>query len=94
MLGWGIYGLGLLAQAIGLALVGIGALRPRRLPYRMGIMPLAMAALLVLWPPMLAWQLGTWSILVQVLYGLGWVALGYTLWSEKGEELRQPARVR
>ncbi len=84
MLGWGIYGLGLLGQAIGLALLGIGALRTRRLPYRMGIVSLAMAALLVLWPPMLAWQLGSWSILDQVLYGLGWVALGYTLWSEKG----------
>lgn len=90
MLGWGIYGLGLLGQAIGLAVFGIGALRSRRLPYWMGIVPLAMAALLVLWPPMLAWQLGSWSILDQVLYGLGWVALGYTLWSEKEEKLRQP----
>jgi hypothetical protein len=94
MLGWGIYGLGLLGQAIGLAVFGIGALRSRRLlPYWIGIVPLAMAALLVLWPPMLAWQLDTWSILDQVLYGLGWVALGYALWSEKGEELRQPAWV-
>lgn len=82
MLGWAVYGLGLLGQAIGLAVFGIGALRTRGLPYWRGIVPLAMAALLLLWPPMLAWQLGTWSILDQVLYGLGWATLGYVLWSE------------
>ena len=56
-------------------------------------MPLVMAALLVLWPLLLAWQLSAWSILDQTLYGLGWIALGYMLWSEKEKELRQPARV-
>jgi hypothetical protein len=35
MLGWGIYGLGLLGQAIGLAVFAIGALRALPgLPYR------------------------------------------------------------
>ena len=80
MLGWGVYGLGLLGQAVGLALFGVGVLRARRLPGWSGIVSLVMAVLLVLWLPMLQWQLMIWSIVDQVLYGLGWVALGYLLW--------------
>lgn len=93
MLGWGIYGLGLLGQAIGLAVFGIGVLRSRGLPYGRGILALVMAALLVVWPPMLAWRLGAWSILDQILYGLGWVALGYAIWSQRGVTAEVPSRV-
>ncbi|HSH78066.1 MAG TPA: hypothetical protein VLA19_05980 [Herpetosiphonaceae bacterium] len=96
MLGWGIYGLGLLGQAGGLALFGFGTLWTRRLPGWIGVLALAMAMLLVLWLPMLQWQLHTLSILDQVLYGVGWMMLGYVLWSGRagvpGRERTSPAR--
>lgn len=79
MLGWGLYGLGLLAQTIGLGLFGAGALRGRRLPTWLGFLVVVMAALPVLWFPMIAMRLDSLSILDQVLYGAGWMVLGYAL---------------
>ena len=85
MVGWGIYGLGLLGQTVGLALFGVGALRAGGLPRWLGMVPLVMAALHVLWLPSLALGLGTVSVLDQILLGLGWIALGYALWSPRSE---------
>jgi len=85
MLGWGVYGLGLLGQSSGLTLFGFGTLWTRRLRGWIGILALAMAALLVFWLPMLQWQLRTLSILDQVLYGIGWMMLGYVLWSSRAD---------
>ena len=39
--------------------------------------------------------LGAWVFIVPtVLFGLGWVWLGYGLWSESGATTEQPSRVR
>ena len=88
LLGWAAYGLGLLVQAVGLTLFGVGALRARRLPTWLATVAPAMVALHLLWLPSLHLRLARWSVADQVLIGLGWVALGYALWASRARSQR------
>ena len=85
------YGVSALAIFIGLVLLGIAALRADALPGRWRTLPLivGLSALLPVW--ILAFI--HLEVPVVVL-GVAWVLIGYVRWSEKGEALRQPARVR
>ena len=93
LLGWAAYGLGLLVQAVGLTLFGVGALRAACLPTWLAIVAPAMAALHLLWLPSLHLGLARWSVADQVLVGLGWVALGYALWASRARSRRSPGTV-
>ncbi|MDP9371170.1 MAG: hypothetical protein M3Q65_01665 [Chloroflexota bacterium] len=90
LLGWGAYGLGLLGQAVGLTLFGVGALRAGHLPTWLATVAPAMAALHLLWLPSLHLRLARWSVADQVLIGLGWVTLGYALWASRARGRRSP----
>ncbi len=85
------YAVSALVIFIGLLFLGIAALREEALPRRWRTLPLivGLAGLLPIW----ALAFIHLEIPVVVL-GVGWILIGYVLWTEKGEALRQPARVR
>ncbi len=83
MAGWGFYLVALLGQAIGLALFGIAALRARVRPPWLGTVSLLVAALHVVWLPSTALPGDAWSLLDQILIGLGWIALVYGVWRNR-----------
>ena len=90
---------GSLALGTAALLVGIGALRSRMAPgWTLTLLYLGLAGLFLfpLWPLVYAleWVPQAGGAAFMVLYGLGWMVLGYMLGSEKWEELWQPARVR
>ena len=79
-------------------LVGVGALRSRIAPgWTVALLYLGLAGLFLfpLWPLVYAlqWVAQAVGAAFMVLFGLGWTLVGYMLWSEKGEALRQPARI-
>jgi hypothetical protein len=74
-----------LALVIGLALMGIAALLTGVLP-RWAAVPLIIGSL-----AMLLFNDQNAQVLMAVLFGIAWVAVGYALWS--GETVRQPPRV-
>jgi hypothetical protein len=74
MAGWALYGIGILGQAVGLVLLGIGALRGRRVAP--AIVGLAMAALHLAWLPLVAAEQFDAAIADQVLIGVGSITLG------------------
>lgn len=85
---WMVFGLGTFAFYVGTVLFGIGTLRARVLP-RSGTL------FLLIWFPLgfavsgLLQLIGVPEALafsgLTVLVGVGWVVLGYALWSGKGE---------
>lgn len=93
---WMLFGLGLFAFYVGTVLFGVGTLRA-------GLLPRLGALLLLIWFPLgfvvsgLLQLAGVPEALVfsgmTGSCGLGWVILGYALWSG-GEAARQSARVR
>ena len=90
---------GTLALGTATLLAGVAALKSRTAPgWTLALLSLGFAGLLLfpLWPLVYAlqWVPPAAGAAFMVLFGLGWMVLGYVLWSEKGEELRQPARVR
>lgn len=90
---------GSLALGTATFLVGMGAHRSRMAPgWIVTLLYLGLAGLFLfpLWPLVYALQWVPHGVgaAFMVLFGLGWTVLGYMLWSEKGKELRQPARVR
>ena len=76
--GWIGYSLGYLLLAVGLVLLGIGALRVKAFP-RWNALPLLMGLLVL---PMYVTVTSGNSVgaVLAVPFGLGWMALGYTLW--------------
>ena len=85
------YFAGALTVFVGLTLLGIATLRAGILPPRWKILPLAIgvSALLPVWVLALIHL-----ELPVVLLGLGWMLLGYVLWSAEGEQVRHAASVR
>lgn len=76
---------------IGLLLLGIAVLRAGVLSPRRRTVPLAVG---VLWFPLQGVGFVISDGVGLVLGGLAWMLLGYVLWSERGEPVRQPQRVR
>lgn len=90
---------GTLVLGIATFLAGVGIRRSHAAPGWMGALlalGLAGVSLLPLWPLgyALQWVPETAGAAFIALFGLGWMAVGYVLWSKRGEPDRQPARVR
>ena len=81
VVGWLVFLLGYAATTLGLVVFGVSA-RRRALLGRWSALPLAMGIVGLLWP-FLAEAGIVLNMLIQVLFGLGWVALGYVLWSRR-----------
>ncbi len=77
---------GVLALVVGFLLLGISVLRA-------GVLPRWAAALLMVGTlAMLGFNDQNALALMAIPNGIGWMAVGYVLWSGKGEEAREPAR--
>lgn len=76
-----------LALVTGLTLTGIATLRT-------GVLPRWAALLLIVGSlAMLFFNDQTAEALMAIPFGIGWVAVGYALWSGRGEALQHPPRV-
>lgn len=84
LVGWLVFLLGYAATTGGLVVFGVAARRGALLGRWSGL-PLGMGVVGLLWP-FLAEVGIVLNVLIQVLFGLGWIALGYALWSERGEQ--------
>ncbi len=85
---WVLAPLGGLALVVGLALVGITALRT-------GALPRWAAVLLVIGSlGMLGFNDQNAQVLMAIPFGIGWVAVGYALWSDRSSPVRRTAPVR
>ena len=84
---WALVPLGGLALVIGLALVGIGALRMEALP-RWAAVLLVIGSL-----GMLGSNDQNAQVLMAIPFGIGWLAVGYALWSGRGATLQRPPRI-
>ncbi len=79
---------GLLALVVGFLVLGIAILRARVLPrWAAGLLIVGALA-------MLGANEQTARVLLMIPFGVAWVAVGYVLWSGRGEPVRQPQRVR
>lgn len=79
---------GLLAVIVGFVLLAIAVLRS-------GALPRWASALLVVGAlAMLGFNDQNWQALMAIPFGIGWMAVGYALWSGGDSATRQPARVR
>ena len=77
-----------LALIVGLVLTGLGALKT-------GILPRWAAALLVVGSlAMLGFNDQNAQVLVAIPFGIGWIALGFALWSDRSSPVRRAAPVR
>ncbi|MDQ3636486.1 MAG: hypothetical protein M3426_00610 [Actinomycetota bacterium] len=79
---WLIFPVGLLGVVVGFVLYGAATLQARVLPRWCGV------GLIVGLPVWIV--LGEYGV---ILFGLLWLALGYTLWSRSGAAVERPARV-
>jgi hypothetical protein len=79
---------GVLALVVGFVLLGVAVLRARVLPRWAAVL------LIVGTLAMLGFNDQNAQALMAVPFGIAWVAVGYVLWSGKGEPIQQPARVR
>ena len=83
--GWGSFLLGLVLLSVGLVLLGIATIRAKLLPRWSRVLPLAIGLLLAS-GFLVALSIGEWWFGVIILsLGLGWVLLGYVLWSDQEE---------
>jgi hypothetical protein len=79
---------GVLALVVGFVLLGLAVLRA-------GVLPRWTAVLLIVGTlAMLGFNDQNAQALMAIPNGIAWVAVGYMLWSGKGEPVRRPARVR
>jgi hypothetical protein len=79
---------GVLALVVGFVLLGLAVLQAK-------VLPLWAAVLLIAGTlAMLGFNDQNARALMAIPFGISWVAVGYVLWSGRGEEVRQPARAR
>jgi hypothetical protein len=79
---------GMLALVVGFLLLGLALLWAR-------VLPRWAAALLVVGAlAMLGFNDQNWQALMAIPFGIAWVAVGHSLWSEKGMSARRTAHVR
>lgn len=91
-------GMAILIWEVGLLLLGVATLRARALPLPWRALPLAIFLVFPLsitsTPLMLTAGLESeffYSGVPRALTGVGWMLLGYALWSETGQNARRPA---
>ena len=85
---WVLAPLGGLALVVGLALVGIAAIRTGALP-RWAAVLLIVGSL-----GMLGFNDQNAQVLMAIPFGIGWAAVGYALWSNSSSPVRRTASVR
>jgi hypothetical protein len=78
---------GLLAVIVGFLLLGVAVLRSEALP-RWASVLLVVGAL-----AMLGFNDQNWQALMAIPFGIGWIAVGYALWSGRSGSNEHPARV-
>jgi len=92
-----LFGAGLMILTVGVVLLGWGVRRASVLP-AWAVWPLVVgwAAFLPVAnsPRVLGFDFSVASLLAAGMLGVGWVAVGYALWSGRTTSARQPARVR
>lgn len=95
--GEGLFGVGLLIMTVGVVVLGLGVRRAKVLP-AWAVWPLAIGWVAFLpvanSPAVLGVDPFVASVLGAGMLGIGWVAVGYALWSGKIAPARQRARVR
>ncbi len=89
---FGLIILGSLALMLGPLLFGIAALRKEVLPRYWGVLPLFTGLMGFVWFLFGSSEGDRWSfMLFRTLFALGWVLLGYVLWSDKREIAEEPS---
>ncbi len=92
-----LFGVGLMILTVGVVVLGLGVRRAKVLP-AWAAWPLVVgwAAFLPVAnsPVLFGFAFFVLSLLAAGMLGLGWVAVGYALWSDSNASARQPARVR
>ena len=86
-----ILSFGFLILAFGLILLGFATLKTEALP-RWNFLPLTMGVLIPL--EVILSGVAAVSAVLSVLFGIGWVLLGYLLWTDTDETLQRAASVR
>ena len=92
--GTGLFAIGTMSLTFGVVLLGFGLLRAKVLP-AWGVWPLVVgwvAFLPIANSPGVLGHTFVLSILAAGMWGVGWVAVGYALWSQRGTPA-QPSRV-
>ncbi len=92
-----LFGVGLILLTVGVVVLGFGARRAKVLP-AWAVWPLVVgwAAFLPVAnsPVVFGFAVFVLSLLAAGMLGVGWVAVGYALWSGRTTSARQPPRVR
>jgi len=85
-LGWAIVIVGFVVVSIGFILLGVATLRAKVLPGWRGALPLIIG-LMITSGMLLAFGIGEAGLVISFLsFGLGWLVLGYVLWSDRSEQ--------
>ena len=79
---------GLLALVVGFVLLGLAILQARVLPRWAAVLLVAGSL------AMLGFNDQNAQALMAIPNGIAWMAVGYLLWSDKGEQIQRPGRVR
>ena len=92
-----LFGVGLMILTVGVVVLGFGVRRAKVLP-AWAVWPLIVGWVAFLpvanSPVVFGFAFFVLSLLAAGMLGVGWVALGYALWSGRTTSARQPARVR
>ena len=85
--GWGIFLLGFPVLAVGMLLFGIAALRAKVLPGWRRPLPLIIGLMITSGMLLAFGIIGEAGLAISVFsFGLGWIVLGYGLWSDGSEQ--------
>jgi hypothetical protein len=92
-----LFGVGLMTLTLGVVVLGFGVKRAKVLPtWVVGPLVVGWAAFLPAAnsPTVLGFDFLVASLLAAGMLGVGWVTVGYAVWSERNASAQQPARVR
>jgi hypothetical protein len=92
-----LFGVGLMTLTLGVVVLGFGVRRAKVLPtWVVGPLVVGWAAFLPAAnsPTVLGFDFLVASLLAAGMLGVGWVTVGYAVWSERNASAQQPARVR
>ncbi len=85
-LGWAMEIVGFVVVSIGFILLGVATLRAKVLPGWRRALPLIIG-LMITSGMLLAFGIGEAGLVISFLsFGLGWLVLGYVLWSDRSEQ--------